>query len=69
MIHRKNMIITFNAKVDGIAGGLALVVLSPAGVRPVVLFLHSLTNDFQYSAQSWKFLFDQQLDETWITRD
>ena len=63
-------IFTFNAEVDCIAGGLALAVLCPTSVRPVVLFLHSLTNNFPYSAQSWKFPFDPQSDDdTWITRD
>ena len=34
--------LTFDAEVDGVAGGLALAVLRPAGVGPVVFLLHPL---------------------------
>lgn len=34
--------LTFDAEVDGVAGGLPLTVLCPAGVGSVVFLLHSL---------------------------
>ena len=34
--------LTFDAEVDGVAGGLALAVLRPAGVGSVVFLLHPL---------------------------
>ena len=34
--------LTFDAEVDGVAGGLPLAVLCPAGVGPVVFLLDSL---------------------------
>ena len=35
-------VLTFDAEVDGVAGGLPLTVLCPAGVGSVVFLLHSL---------------------------
>ena len=35
-------VLTFDAEVDGVAGGLALTVLRPAGVGSVMFLLHSL---------------------------
>ena len=37
---------TFDAEVDGVAGGLPLAVLCPAGVAPVVSLLHALHSDY-----------------------
>ena len=36
------MTLTFDAEVDGVAGGLTLAVLCPAGVGSIVFLLHSL---------------------------
>ena len=38
----KSGCLTFDAEVDGVAGGLALTVLRPAGVGSVVFLLNSL---------------------------
>ena len=35
-------VLTFDAEVDGVAGGLALTVLRPAGVGSVMFLLNSL---------------------------